>query len=232
MAILSATGLKKAYRPSGQAPTVVLRGASLLVEPKEFVAIVGPSGAGKSTLLHLLASLDDADEGTVLYDFGEKQFEVGTLSSSSLSSLRNTYLGVVFQFHHLLPEFTALENVMMPALVSGASKSQASESAKKLLDRVGVMDRAQAAPSELSGGEQQRVAIARALVNKPRVLFADEPTGNLDTANAEVITELIADLQESTGVTCIVATHSQELAGHAHRVVRMEDGICLEDDNR
>ena len=228
MPIITATDLHKSYRPSGQAPTVVLRGASLAVDPGEFLAIIGPSGAGKSTLLHILASLDDADSGEVKYDFGESQYSSLQFATSDLATLRNLHLGVVFQFHHLLPEFTALENVMMPALVAGHQTQAAKDSARQLMEKVGVAERADHAPSELSGGEQQRVAIARALINKPKVLFADEPTGNLDSANAEKITELIAELQESTGITCIVATHSERLAGAAHRKVFMRDGRCEE----
>ena len=226
MPIITATDLHKSYRPSGQAPTVVLRGASLKVDPGEFLAIIGPSGAGKSTLLHILASLDDADSGEVNYNFADSQFNSLELTSTNLAQLRNSYLGVVFQFHHLLPEFTALENVAMPALVAGLDQRTATNDARELLEKVGVADRADHAPSELSGGEQQRVAIARALVNKPKVLFADEPTGNLDSANAEKISELIAEVQASTGVTCIIATHSERLAANAHRKVFMVDGQC------
>lgn len=229
MAILTAVNLEKAYRPSGQAPTIVLRGANLSVDQGEFLAIVGPSGAGKSTLLHILASLDNADSGEVIYHFNDKPQSSKTLSTSQLAALRNSRIGMVFQFHHLLPEFTALENVMMPALIAQKSTSEAKRLAMALLERVGVADRASHAPSELSGGEQQRIAIARALVNEPRILFADEPTGNLDTANAENITGLIAELQRSIGITCVVATHSVDLAAHAHRIVHMHDGTCVEE---
>ena len=229
MAILTATDLEKAYRPKGQAPTVVLRGATLSVEPGEFVAVVGPSGAGKSTLLHILATLDDADAGSVEYHFDDVHYSTASIPRPPFSVLRSRYIGMVFQFHHLLPEFTAIENVMMPALVAGDAWRVAREKALQLMERVGIADRAHHAPSELSGGEQQRVAIARALVNDPRILFADEPTGNLDTANAQNITDLITDLQKKIGITCIVATHSEELAARSHRVIHMQDGRCLDD---
>jgi lipoprotein-releasing system ATP-binding protein len=231
MLILTATGIEKSYRPSGQAPTVVLRGASITVEEGEFLAIVGPSGAGKSTLLHVLASLDEADAGTVEYRF-ERTISSNDVKGADLARLRNHDIGMVFQFHHLLPEFTALENVMMPRLIAGTAWSTARKEALDLLDHVGVAERADHAPSELSGGEQQRVAIARALVNTPRILFADEPTGNLDTANAENIIRLLTDLQRSTSITCIVATHSMDLARAAHRIVRMQDGLCIDDGSQ
>jgi lipoprotein-releasing system ATP-binding protein len=227
MPLLQATGLTKQYHTPGQAATVVLRGAEFTCEPGEFVAVTGPSGAGKSTLLHILASLDLPDSGMVSLQVDGKHHQYQSLSARQLAALRNKAIGVVFQFHHLLPEFTALENVMMPVLISGSSQARARTQAQDMLRRVGLAAREDHAPSELSGGEQQRVAIARALVNQPSIVFADEPTGNLDSENAEGIAELLIDLQRQTGMACVVATHSNSLAEQAHRTVRMQDGICL-----
>ena len=228
MPILNATNIHKAYHPADQAPTVVLRGADLAVEPSEFLAVVGPSGAGKSTLLHILATLDAPDQGNVWYEVGGSRVDATTLDPTALAALRNGTVGMVFQFHHLLPEFTALENVMMPVLVAGSSWSVARDKAASLMKRVGLKDRAEHMPTELSGGEQQRVAIARALVNDPKILFADEPTGNLDTANADIVSELLEELQRDLGITCVIATHSKDLASRAHRIVQMQDGRCLD----
>lgn len=228
MPILTATDLHKSYQPSGQAPTVVLRGVTVSIDEGEFVAIVGPSGAGKSTLLHILASLDEPSTGTVTLNTDGTPVQYTACSTSEIAAIRNSNIGMVFQFHHLLPEFSALENVMMPALIAGQTQTEARQVALELLSRVGVDHRSENMPSELSGGEQQRVAIARALINNPRILFADEPTGNLDTANAQVVSELIVDLQKSIGITCVVATHSMELANKAHRIIRMQDGACFE----
>ncbi len=231
MPILQASDIHKAYHPAGQAPTVVLRGANLSCEPGEFMAIVGPSGAGKSTLLHILASLDDPDSGTVtIWDMG-KGLLYSECSPQRLAKVRNDLIGMVFQFHHLLPEFTAIENVMMPSLVAGDTTAVAREKAIALMDRMGVQERAEHMPSELSGGEQQRVALARALVNEPRILFADEPTGNLDTANATIVADLISELQLTMGIACIVATHSTELSQRAHRIVSMRDGQVFDESS-
>ena len=203
---------------------MVLQGVSCSIDAGEFVALVGPSGAGKSTLLHILASLDVPDSGTVQLTTSAGTVNYAQRSQRELAAMRNTSIGVVYQFHHLLPEFTALENVMMPALISGASTMQARTKAERLLDRVGIAARAEHMPSELSGGEQQRVAIARALMNEPAVLFADEPTGNLDSANATAIVDLLCELQASTNMACVVATHSTEVAQRAHRIIHMRDG--------
>lgn len=226
MPILSATAIHKSYRLPGQAPTEVLRGSDLVCEPGEFLAVVGPSGAGKSTLLHVLASLDVPDSGSVVVNVDGVSYAYDRMSAAELATFRAKNIGMVFQFHHLLPEFTAVENVMMPALILGVSNKEARSRALELLGQVGVEQRADHAPSELSGGEQQRVAIARAMMNRPKILFADEPTGNLDTANAIKIAEILVELQSTTGVTCVIATHSHELAAKAHRIVTMRDGRC------
>lgn len=224
MTLLTASNIVKSYARSGQADTVVLQGVSCSIDAGEFVALVGPSGAGKSTLLHILASLDVPDSGTIQLTTSAGTVNYAQRSQRELAAMRNTSIGVVYQFHHLLPEFTALENVMMPALISGASTTQARTKAERLLDRVGIAARAEHMPSELSGGEQQRVAIARALMNEPAVLFADEPTGNLDSANATAIVDLLCELQASTNMACVVATHSTEVAQRAHRIIHMRDG--------
>jgi len=230
MPLLRATDLHKSYHPADQAPTVVLKGAHFSCETSEFVAIMGPSGAGKSTLLHILATLDVPDHGTVQMDLEGGTITTASLSPKELAELRNSSIGMVFQFHHLLPEFTALENVMMPVLVAGSSWLVARNKASALMERVGLKDRADHMPTELSGGEQQRVAIARALVNDPKILFADEPTGNLDTANADIVSDLLEELQRDLGITCVIATHSKDLAARAHRIVQMQDGRCIEPD--
>ena len=225
MPLLTATNITKAYRRTGQADTVVLRGVSLTVEAGGFVALVGPSGAGKSTLLHILASLDDADSGSIILDAKNMRVDYSNIHDKRRSSIRNNVIGMVFQFHHLLPEFTALENVMMPLLIAGISDKPARARALALLDRVGLTHRAPHMPSELSGGEQARVAIARALINEPAILFADEPTGNLDSANATAVVDLLCELQQTTGITCVIATHSEEIASRAQRIVQMKDGL-------
>ncbi len=230
MPLLVASNLTKTYASSDLVASVVLRGADFACNRGEFVAIMGPSGAGKSTLLHILASLDVPDSGAVSLSHDGKVFTYASLSQNRLAQLRNKYFGVVFQFHHLLPEFSAVENVMMPLLIAGETKSAARERAVRMLDRVGLHRRYHNLPSELSGGEQQRVAIARALVPSPLIVFADEPTGNLDTANARDVVNLFAELQAENGMACVVATHSAELADFASRIVRMQDGICITDE--
>jgi len=224
MTLLTATNIVKSYARSGQADTVVLNNVSCSIDAGEFVALVGPSGAGKSTLLHILSSLDVPDSGTVQLTTSAGTIIYAQRSQQELANVRNRSIGVVYQFHHLLPEFTALENVMMPALIAGRTSAQASIEAKRFLDRVGVASRADHMPSELSGGEQQRVAIARALMNEPVVLFADEPTGNLDSTNATAIVDLLCELQASTNMACVVATHSADVAQRAHRIIHMRDG--------
>lgn len=224
--VLRATNIRKSYHGSGDARTEVLRGASIEIPRGETVAIMGPSGAGKSTLLHVLATLDEVDSGLVEYFVNGSALVVSSLSVNELARVRSTMVGMIFQHHHLLPEFTGLENVMMPALIAGTGKSEARRSAIKLLDTVGLSHRKDHLPSELSGGEQQRIAIARALINEPQIMFADEPTGNLDSDNAKVVTDLIFTMQDRFNIACVIATHSLELASRAQRVVNMVDGLC------
>ena len=200
-----------------------LKGVSLEVAKGEVVAIVGASGAGKSTLLQILGTLMAADSGRVVID----GVECSTLSEGELAAFRNQHIGFVFQFHHLLPEFTALENVMMPALIGGANRKEAQQRALELLEMVGLSDRAQHKPVELSGGEQQRVAIARALVCRPSVLFADEPTGNLDTASRDQIHSLLMSVREQFNQTIVMVTHDMGLADSVDRKIVMSDGCIL-----
>ncbi|MFN8292317.1 MAG: ABC transporter ATP-binding protein [Chitinophagales bacterium] len=213
--MLRATNIEKSY-----GALQVLKGISLEVAQGEIVSLTGASGAGKSTLLHILGTLDKPDKGEVflhdknIFKQGEKQ----------LAAFRNSALGFVFQFHHLLPEFTALENVCMPAFIAGKDKKKTQERAKELLALLNVAHRLQHKPAELSGGEQQRVAVARAFINKPSVILADEPSGNLDTANAQSLHELFFDLRKAFNQTFIIVTHNQELAQMADRCIHLKDG--------
>jgi lipoprotein-releasing system ATP-binding protein len=201
----------------------VVKNANLEISKGEIVAIVGKSGAGKSTLLHILGTLDRPTSGDV-YLNGKL---VSSLSDSQLSSFRNEHIGFVFQFHHLLPEFTAVENVMMPALIRKTSKKEAEIRAKELLDYLGLAQRIDHKPSQMSGGEQQRVAVARALMNKPLVIFADEPSGNLDTQTSKELHDLFFKLNKDFEQTFVIVTHNTELASMAHRTIQMQDGNIL-----
>ena len=201
----------------------VLKGVSLEVKRSEVVSIVGQSGAGKTTLLQIIGTLSAMDSGSLSID----GVEVGTMNNNQLSDFRNRHIGFVFQFHHLLPEFTALENVMMPALIAGRSRSDAEQEAVKLLKMMNLSDRTTHKPSALSGGEQQRVAIARAIVNHPALLLADEPSGNLDTKNRDEIHSLFFRLREELGQTTVIVTHDDGLASMADRKITMRDGLIL-----
>ncbi len=198
----------------------VLKGIDLTIYKGEVVSIVGPSGAGKTTLLQIMGTLDRADEGTVVIN----GIEVNKLKEKELSSFRNKQIGFVFQFHQLLPEFTALENVMMPALIGGISSGEALKRAKEILELLGLEERFSHKPAELSGGEKQRVAVARALVNGPAVVFADEPSGSLDSKNKEELHQLFFDLREKLGQTFVIVTHDEGLAQLTDRTIHMVDG--------
>lgn len=198
----------------------VLKGINLEIADAEVMCIIGASGVGKSTLLHLLGTLDRPSQGNILFD-GKDIFR---LNNHQLAEFRNRHIGFVFQFHHLLPEFTALENTAMPALIQGLSHQEACIRAKLILENVGLANRLRHQPGELSGGEQQRVAIARALMMEPRLILADEPTGNLDTHTGEEIFNLMKDLNKNRGMTLIMVTHNEKLSNRADRVVRMVDG--------
>ena len=199
----------------------VLKGIDLTINKGEIVSIVGPSGAGKTTLLQIIGTLDRADEGTVIID----GTDVSKLSTKELSDFRNKHIGFVFQFHQLLPEFTALENVMIPAFIAGMNKKEAKERGMELLQYMGLADRASHKPQELSGGEKQRVAVARALVNKPDVILADEPSGSLDTKNKEELHQLFFDLRDKFGQTFVIVTHDEHLATITDRTIKMNDGV-------
>ena len=199
----------------------VLKGVDLNVAKGEVVSIVGASGAGKTTLLQILGTLEKADSGTLLIN-GE---EVTKLGSKALSAFRNKHIGFVFQFHHLLPEFTALENVMMPGLIAGRSMKDCAPRAEQLLERLNVLARKEHKPNQLSGGEQQRVAVARALFNNPGVVLADEPSGNLDSAHAKELHQLFFELRKELGQTFVIVTHNEELAEMADRRLVIRDGV-------
>ena len=221
--LLEVKGLYKSYG-SGPAKVEVLKGIDLTVESGDTLALVGPSGAGKSTLLHVMGTIDRPTAGSVLFD-GE---EIFSLSDQPLAAFRNRSIGFVFQFHHLLPEFSALENVMMPLLIGRVKRSEAEQRARGLLDDVGLSHRVSHRPGELSGGEQQRVAIARALVRQPRLLLADEPTGNLDRRTSEEVHALLYSIQRTTGISLVIVTHNEELAAGMGRTIRFVDGSIVE----
>jgi lipoprotein-releasing system ATP-binding protein len=202
----------------------VLKGIDLVIRPQETLAIVGASGVGKTTLLHILGTLDRPTSGRVFYD-GKDVF---TLDERALALFRNRQVGFVFQFHHLLPEFNALENTMMPCLIQGMSKKEAASRAEATLTLVGLKERLSHRPGEMSGGEQQRVAVARAMVLEPRVLLADEPTGNLDTKTGEAVFDLLRELNRDKGLTLIIVTHNLKLAGRLSRQLQMVDGKTIE----
>lgn len=217
--LLKAERLTKSYA-QGAGKLDILRGVSLEIREGEAIGIIGSSGAGKSTLLHILGTLDRPDEGTLEFD-GRQLF---TMGDDELSRFRNEKMGFVFQFHHLMSEFTALENVALPVRIAGAPAAAARAQAKEWLGRLGLAERADHYPNQLSGGELQRVAIARALIRRPRILFADEPTGNLDSANSLKIQDLFFELKQSLGLTLVVVTHDRGFAARFPKVLQMKDG--------
>ncbi|MHB1686094.1 MAG: ABC transporter ATP-binding protein [Ignavibacteriaceae bacterium] len=219
--ILRAENLVKTYQ-SNKHKLEVLKFISLGIAEKKISVIIGASGAGKSTLLHLLGGLDRPDSGEVYFN----EENIFKLNDDKLAKFRNKNVGFVFQFHHLLPEFTAQENIAIPQMINGKSLNDALGRAKDLLDSVGLSDRANHKPAELSGGEQQRVAVARALANNPSIIFADEPTGNLDSANSETINQIIVDLRDKLGKTFVIVTHNADLMKLADEVFEMKDGNC------
>jgi lipoprotein-releasing system ATP-binding protein len=223
--LISIRGLCKSFNSSGSRIDI-LKGINSDLKTGETLAVVGPSGIGKSTLLHILGTIDRPDKGKVFFK-GEEIFQ---FDDAKLARVRNESVGFVFQFHHLLPEFSALENAMMPGLISGLSKDQAREAAENILNRVGLKDRLFHRVTKLSGGEQQRVALARALVLKPDVLLADEPTGNLDKKNSEQVHNLLLELNQELGMTLVVVTHNMELANYMERRVTIIDGLLVETD--
>ncbi|MBS1492292.1 MAG: ABC transporter ATP-binding protein [Bacteroidetes bacterium] len=218
--LLDIREIKKAYKISKEKNLEVLKGINLQINREEIVAIVGKSGAGKSTLLHLIGTLDTPDSGKIFFD----GTDVYAMKEKELSKFRNSKIGFIFQFHHLLPEFTAIENVMIPSMVAGKEdRAKAAE----LLKEVGIEDRKNHRPNEISGGEAQRIAIARALINSPDLILADEPTGNLDTQNAEAVMNLIFNLRNKFKQSFIIVTHNEEFAQRCDRVIRMNDGLIV-----
>ncbi len=217
--MLQASGIKKKY---GQLQ--VLKGVNISIKTGEIVCIVGSSGAGKSTLLHILGTLDLADEGSIFLN----DVAVHSLKGKKLAAFRNKNIGFVFQFHHLLPEFTAIENVCIPGWISGKKKKDVQVEATEILQLLGLRERLNNKPQELSGGEQQRVAVARALINKPSIVFADEPTGNLDSSNAKELHDLFVQLRKEFNQTFLIVTHNEEMAAMSDRILHMKDGLIVD----
>lgn len=216
--MLQATQIHKAYNG-----LQVLKGVNIEIAKGEMISIIGSSGAGKSTLLHILGTLDEPNSGTIFF-YNEN---ITKLSSKALASFRNQHIGFVFQFHHLLPEFTAWENVCIPAWIAKKNKASTKEKAIHLLDQLGLSNRINNKPNQLSGGEQQRVAVARALINNPTIIFADEPTGNLDSANATEMHHLFSKINKEQNQTFAIVTHNQHLAAQCPRVLTMKDGLMV-----
>lgn len=222
--VLQGTGIHKSF-PSGEGELKVLKGLDICVSRGEIIAVVGESGVGKSTLLHILGGLETATRGSVTVD----SVDLNGLSEEETASLRNRKLGFVFQFHHLLTDFSALENVMLPALIRGIDYEEAKAAAVVLLEEIRLETRADHKPSQLSGGEQQRVAMVRALINNPMIVLADEPSGNLDPKNSEILHEMIFDLRDKRGTAFVIATHNRELAGGTDRVCHLVEGMLSDE---
>jgi lipoprotein-releasing system ATP-binding protein len=216
--MLTAKGIHKYY-----GELLVLKGVDVRIETGEIVSIAGPSGSGKTTLLHILGTLDQPGKGDIFL----QDKKINDLKGKALSAFRNRHIGFVFQFHHLLPEFTALENVCIPGWIAGRKKKEVEEQAKSILNTLGVGGRLEHKPAAMSGGEQQRVAVARALINNPDIIFADEPTGNLDSANARELHQLFFDLRKKFNQTFLIVTHNEELAKMSDRILHMKDGKII-----
>ncbi len=222
--IIEIRNLSKSFTNKNSVVTTVLNELNLDIYENEFVALMGPSGAGKSTLLYLLGLLDSSDNGEIAFNVNNNFVYPNTFSDKQLSDFRNTEIGFIFQFYHLLPEFTAIENVMIPAIIAGKTNKDAKNLGTELIEKVGLIDRINNKPNELSGGEQQRIAIARALINKPRIILADEPTGNLDSKNAEIVVNLLHQIKKDYQITMLMATHSNEIAKSTDRIFHLKDG--------
>ncbi len=225
--ILISRNIVKSYNRTKQGKIDILKNVSVNLETNKITVIVGASGAGKSTLLHILSGLDLPDTGNVII----KGTDISSLKDRELSKFRNKHIGFIFQFHHLLPEFTALENTIMPMLIDGINIAKAEKRGLELLRKFGLEDRIDHKPAELSGGEQQRVAVARAMANNPDIIFADEPTGNLDTANSEIMHQIFNDLKVNDKKTLLIVTHNPNLVDIADTVIEMKDGIIISSTN-
>ncbi len=219
--IIKAENINKSFQTVKNKRLEILKSVSIDIEDNKISVIIGASGAGKSTLLHILGGLDKPDSGKIIFN----NTDLLKLSDEKLARFRNNNIGFVFQFHHLLPEFTALENVMIPQMINGISEKKASQRAKDLLNETGLTERANHKPAELSGGEQQRVAVARALANQPQLILADEPTGNLDSVNSNILQELFRNLKNKMNKTFVIVTHNQDLISLADNLYEMKDGI-------
>lgn len=220
LALIEAVDVTKTFTTAaGELP--VLKGISMSVMPGEMVGIIGASGAGKSTLMHILGALDKPSSGSILF----KGKDLAAMDENTLAGIRNTHIGFVFQFHHLLPEFSAIENVVFPGIIGGRPFEQVEEEARGLLDELGLQKRLHHRPGQLSGGEQQRVAVARALIQSPQIVLADEPTGNLDTATGNDLFGLFVEQNRKRGVSFVIVTHNQNLSNRCHRVIDMADGM-------
>ena len=226
--ILSSENISKSYQSAKKVKLEVLKSISVEIEANKISVIVGASGAGKSTLLHLLGGLDRPDSGKVFYE----QKNIFDFNNDKLAKFRNENMGFVFQFHHLLPEFTAVENVSIPQMIKGVSLKSATKNSLRLLEIVGLKERAEHKPAELSGGEQQRVAVARALANDPKIIFADEPTGNLDSANSDSIHKLLFDLRDNFKKTFVIVTHNPALMELADVIFEIKDGVINQTKNK
>jgi len=224
MNIIKAENIYKSYSTGSNNRLEILKNISLEIPRNKISVIIGASGAGKSTLLHIIGGLDKPDKGKILID----DYDVSSFSDKKLSSFRNTHIGFVFQFHHLLPEFSALENVAIPQLIGNISFGKATKKAKELLEAVGLSERLGHKPAQLSGGEQQRVAVARALVNDPQLILADEPTGNLDTENSDALNKLFVELRDKFDKTLVIVTHNKDLMALADFIFEMKDGEIKE----
>ncbi len=226
--ILQAKNIYKSFQKDKDNRLEILKNVSLEIEENKITVIVGASGAGKSTLLHVLSGLDSVDSGEILF----QGIEITKMPDDKLAKFRNKHIGFVFQFHHLLPEFTALENVALAQMIAGKSKTKAFKEASGLLKLMGLENRKDHKPAELSGGEQQRVAVARALVNKPDIIFADEPTGNLDSKNSKILHRLFIQLKEELNVTFLVVTHNPDLVNIGDSILEMKDGQIVNYSNQ
>ncbi len=223
-AIIEIRNISKSFISKNNIITNVLDDCSLDIYENEFVAIMGPSGAGKSTLLYILGLLDKADKGNISYIFNGSIINPTKMSDKKLSNFRNSNLGFIFQFYHLLPEFTALENVMIPSILAGNTQKNAMIIAKELINNFRLIDKINNKPNELSGGEQQRIAIARSLINNPKIILADEPTGNLDSKNADLVLDILHKIKNEYKITMLMATHSNEIAKQTDRIMYLKDG--------